>query len=320
MIRRRGPDRGRDCPGNGAGRSVAGWPVARRACVRGRNSHQPAPPSAPGRASPPGPEEETRVKRTFQPNVRKRAKNHGFRSPHVHPGRSRHPAQPSPEGPGQAVGLIRPIRDRRTFVALRATGPGPSRAPVARVPRRRSRGCAHPAGLSPSPRRVGGRWSGTGSAGASGRSSPIWPPPVPLVRSPLVSAGLRVRSGPRPPDELRNDVVRLLEALETPARSGSTGEPVDPRAARPGPSSTSRFAPVDRRPAATSPRVRPTPSRPSRCTGRGAARGWPSGASVAATRGVATAGTLFPSRPLPATPRRRPGTELPDHLSERTVA
>ena len=33
----------------------------------------------PGRAPTLGPEEELEVKRTFQPNVRKRAKNHGFR-------------------------------------------------------------------------------------------------------------------------------------------------------------------------------------------------------------------------------------------------
>ena len=33
-----------------------------------------------GRVLRPGPEEETPVKRTFQPNVRKRAKNHGFRA------------------------------------------------------------------------------------------------------------------------------------------------------------------------------------------------------------------------------------------------
>lgn len=33
----------------------------------------------PGRAPTPDPEEELEVKRTFQPNVRKRAKNHGFR-------------------------------------------------------------------------------------------------------------------------------------------------------------------------------------------------------------------------------------------------
>lgn len=40
-------------------------------------------------------------------------------SPYVHPGRSFHPAQPPGQGPSSAVGLITPIRDRRTFEALR---------------------------------------------------------------------------------------------------------------------------------------------------------------------------------------------------------
>lgn len=40
--------------------------------MRGCNPH-------PGRALPLDHEEELEVKRTFQPNVRKRAKNHGFR-------------------------------------------------------------------------------------------------------------------------------------------------------------------------------------------------------------------------------------------------
>jgi ribonuclease P protein component len=48
----------------------------------------------------------------------------------VHPCRSRHPAQPTPQGSGQAVGLIGPVGDRRSFEALRVRGVRVRRGPL----------------------------------------------------------------------------------------------------------------------------------------------------------------------------------------------
>ena len=50
--------------------------------------------------------------------------------PHVHPCWSVHHPQPACQGPGPAVGLIEPIRDRRTFEALRTDAIRVRRGPL----------------------------------------------------------------------------------------------------------------------------------------------------------------------------------------------
>ena len=57
-------------------------------------------------------------KRTYQPNNRHRAKTHGFRHPHAHPGRARDLVSPPPQGPRAPHRLtsdVRATQVRRVF-------------------------------------------------------------------------------------------------------------------------------------------------------------------------------------------------------------
>lgn len=198
------------CPVRWSGRSVAGR-FARRACPA-VETPQPVPRLAPGRASPPGPEEDLRREENVSAQRPQAGQEPRLPQPHVHPGRSRHPAQPSPEGPGQAVGLIGPIRDRRTFEALRGHGTRVRRGPLslvylAEVPE----GAPRTRLAFAITRRVG---SAVVRNRLRRRLRAVF-----LDLAPTLPAGaVLVSAGPgavvRGPDELRDDVVRLLEALD----------------------------------------------------------------------------------------------------------
>ncbi len=136
--------------------------------------------------------------------------------PHVHPSRARHPAQPPPQGPGQAVGLIGRISDRRTFQELRSRGVRVRHGPLSVV---------HLAPADPDDASTRVAFALTRKVGSAvvrnrlrrrlralcaelDRTRPGGLPRGALLLSAGPSA---VR---RTPDELRTDVARLLDALE----------------------------------------------------------------------------------------------------------
>ncbi len=135
-------------------------------------------------------------------------------TPHVHPCRSLDPAQPSRQGSGQAVGLILPIRDRHTFVALRTAGTRVRRGPLSVVflddrpdgPPRVAYAITKRVGSAVVRNRLRRRLRAICADLA--RSQPGTVPAGAL----LISAG--PEAARRNPDELRNDVVRLLDALD----------------------------------------------------------------------------------------------------------
>lgn len=134
---------------------------------------------------------------------------------HVHPSRARHRAQPSGQGSDEAVGLILPIRDRRTFAALRTNGLRVRRGPLSATfladdptgPLRVAYAIGRRAGTAVVRNRLRRRLRAIMADLV--RTRPDLLPGGSLV----ISAGAEA-SG-RKPDELSNDVVRLLDALQT---------------------------------------------------------------------------------------------------------
>lgn len=132
--------------------------------------------------------------------------------PDVHPSRAGDPEEPPPQGPGQAVGLILPIRDRRTFGALRTNGTRVRRGPLSVV-------FLDDDALGP-PRVAYAMTKRVGGAVVRNRlRRRLRALVTDLARSGRVPAGaLLLSAGPeaarRKPDELRNDVICLLDALE----------------------------------------------------------------------------------------------------------
>ena len=103
--------------------SCKGWIVD--GCCRPVDSPAVRAPASKCGAAPQGPiwlrpgrSRRPCVKRTFQPNNRKRSKKHGFRLRMRTKAGARSSAQPPVQGPLPPVGLIWPIRERSTFRAL----------------------------------------------------------------------------------------------------------------------------------------------------------------------------------------------------------
>lgn len=135
---------------------------------------------------------------------------------HVDPRGPCSAAQPSLEGPGQAVSLIESVHDRRTFAALRAEGVRVRRGPLGIVHLRESGAGPRTRVAFAITKRVGGavqrnrlrRRLRAVIADLAGEPSSSVPSGVLLV-----SAGPEVLNLGF--DELRNDVKSLLIALET---------------------------------------------------------------------------------------------------------
>lgn len=133
-----------------------------------------------------------------------------FPCSHVDPCRSRRVAEPAPQGSGEAVGLIQPIRDRRTFAAVRAEGIRVRQGGLSVVhlddggPTRVAYAITRRTGTAVVRNRVRRRLRHLLAEEASvGRV-----PPGALV----ITVGPAATT--RGTEELRNDVVRLLDALE----------------------------------------------------------------------------------------------------------
>ena len=111
----------------------------------------------------------TLVKRTYQPNVRRRKRKHGFPGAHVHPRRPGDPEAPPREGPEAAVRLTRPGTSCSAGTDSPARGTStPSTARVARSRRGFSFSTGSPVtttasrgSASPCRRARGAPWSAT---------------------------------------------------------------------------------------------------------------------------------------------------------------
>jgi ribonuclease P protein component len=135
--------------------------------------------------------------------------------PDVDPSRSLHPAEPSGQGPGQAVGLITGVRDRRTFAALRTNGVRVRRGPLSIThldddpdgPTRLAFAITRRVGTAVVRNRLRRRLRAI--CADLDRTRPALLPGGALLLAPGPDA---VR---RTPDEMRNDVIRILDELQS---------------------------------------------------------------------------------------------------------
>lgn len=133
--------------------------------------------------------------------------------PNVHQGWTFDHSQPTPEGPGQAVGLTGAVRDRRTFAALRTNGLRVRRGPLsltylddgAEGGTRLAFAVTKKVGPAVTRNRIRRRLRAVIADVV--RSTPD------LVPSGAILLSVQPEAVGRTPDELRNDVLRLLDAL-----------------------------------------------------------------------------------------------------------
>jgi ribonuclease P protein component len=198
------------CPGNGPGPSVVWFPSVPGA----RDEQSPAPPVVP-RPDVSGHEEGRPCEAHVPTEGPSAGQEPRIPCPDVDPRRSIHPPEPSGQGSGQAVGLITRVRDRRTFVALRADGIRVRRGPLSIThldddpdgPTRLAFAITRRVGPAVVRNRLRRRLREI--CVELDRTRPALVPGGALL---LVPGPDAVR---RTPDEMRNDVIRLLDELHS---------------------------------------------------------------------------------------------------------